>query len=141
MPSPLSSLLARFGFAGEAVPPEPRQRREGDGPGTELLHAIDDLDELVSLALPVPLTEVVRVDPRLLRATAGRLRPAATEAFGNTGPVADVFTVIGELEEEVTAARNVPLTGQVRVDKRRVLELTQRLRGLARDALAERDRG
>jgi hypothetical protein len=141
MRSRLHSALAWFGLVGEPVPPLPRQHDRVERWGKEILVAIDDLEDLINQSPNVPLTETVRIDAQLVREAAGRVRPAATDLFGmvpgRTGPTADIFSAVDELEGSVAAARRVPLTKQLQIDKHRVFDVLRRLREMLADALAE----
>jgi hypothetical protein len=107
----------------------------------EILLAIDDLDDLIHSSPVVPLSDQVRIDRQALRAAADRLRPAATDLFGlmppRTGPIADVFAAIDEVEALVGAARPIPLTTQVRIDLERVYDQLDRLRAACPAAIME----
>jgi hypothetical protein len=107
----------------------------------EILVATDHLDEVVHSARIVPLTDSVRVEAQTLRAATERLRRAASQTFGAppafAGPTAEVFELIAAVEALAAAARRVPLTKQVRVDREPLYELLDRLRAVLPDAIRE----
>jgi hypothetical protein len=107
----------------------------------EILVAIDHLDEVVHSARIVPLTDSVRVDARALRAATERLRRAAGATFGAppafAGPTAEVFELVGAVEALAGAAKRVPFTKQVRVDREPLYEALDRLRAVVPDAIRE----
>jgi len=93
----------------------------------DILIAVDALDDLMHSAPAVPLTDQVRVKP-------DELHDRVSDVLDHLSPEqrerANAAGLVEELEALVQTAKPVPLTGQVRVDKDRMYELLDRLRGL-----------
>ena len=101
----------------------------------EILRATDRLDDFIHNAPSVPYTDQVRVDKRELHDLVRRVRAEATTLFGSeperSGPIGQVLDALDGLDELVAAAKGVPLTDQVRVNKERMFEPMDRLRASA----------
>jgi FAD/FMN-containing dehydrogenase len=107
----------------------------------DILIAIDDLDDLVLRSPAIPLSGLVAIDEQVLREAVGRVRAHTMELLGRfpplTGPIADVFRAIDELEALVAAAGRVPLINRLRVPRERVYDLLDRLRATLPAAILE----
>jgi membrane glycosyltransferase len=82
--------------------------------------ALDALDQLLAAAPPVPLTNLVRVDPRVVTPLVDAVRAAAVER--------GVTDQAEKLSRALLGGRPIPLTGQLRVDRQEAQRLLQSLR-------------
>jgi hypothetical protein len=104
-----------------------------------LLEAIDQLDEHVMNAPEISVTDLVRLDKALLRASVGVIRVEADKEFGDErgGAVGDLFQALEELEATEGEAKNVPLTdGEVRLNRYTLYDRLDALRNAVPLALA-----
>jgi hypothetical protein len=85
------------------------------------LRAIDDVDDALRRARPVPLTDQVRLDRDELAERVAALRRAFAAA--GSAPAS-----LDAIEAAVARARPVPLTPQVRVEKPALQEQLDALR-------------
>jgi catechol 2,3-dioxygenase-like lactoylglutathione lyase family enzyme len=98
----------------------------------DILVAIDALDDALHRALPVPMTDQVRLRPERLRELVDDVR--------STWPPSAPGALLDELQALVDGARPVPfLSSQVRVDREDVYDLVDRIRAeLPQSAFRER---
>lgn len=78
------------------------------------------LDELLAAAPPIPLTDWVRIDPRVVTPLVDAIRAAATD-LGRMDQAE-------ELSRVILGGRPVPFTDELRVNRRRAQRLLQALR-------------
>jgi len=89
-----------------------------DGDGSTIEEAIGELDRLVVNAPKVPLVDHIRIDAPALREAVERLH-AATRREG-AGFDDGFDRALDELEVVVAEAKEIPLTDDVRCDRRRI---------------------
>jgi hypothetical protein len=95
------------------------------GEPSEAMAAVEELDELVSKASGVPLTDQVRLDRRQAYVLLDRLRAALSQ-----GP-AEPAAMVDELDEFFRQAKPVPLTDQIRVGRAEIYDVLDRMRASA----------
>ncbi len=83
---------------------------------------MQQLDQIIREARPVPLTREVRVEKDAVYDVLDRMRAEVGPEHG------DLLIPLDELDDTIHAAKPVPLTSWVRVDKQRVEELLDRMR-------------
>jgi len=89
-------------------------------PATELLAAIDAVDDLVYSARSVPLTGQVRVEREDLRLAVSRVREAVSVEVGRLGGAREFLSALETLERLVERAQAIPLTSQIRCDREKI---------------------
>jgi hypothetical protein len=87
--------------------------------------AVEELDELVSKASGVPLTDQVRLDRREAYVLLDRIRTALSQ--GPPEPAA----LVDDLDELFRRAKPVPLTDQIRVGRAEIHDVLDRMRASA----------
>jgi hypothetical protein len=98
---------------------------ESDG-GSEIQQAVDSLGSLVATGAKVPLVDQVRIGAANLRERIEGIHQAVrSEGAGFDRELADA---IDELDRVVAEARAIPLTDDVRLDRRRVEAAVELLR-------------
>jgi hypothetical protein len=107
----------------------------------EIRDAIDRLDDHLHLAREIPLTDQVRIEEELLRASVGVIRHHADRIWGadRRGPVGELFEALAEVEAMVASAKSVPATNQVRVNRDKLYEPLDRIRALLAKAAVRAD--
>lgn len=94
--------------------------------GSEVRRAIDSLESLVAAGAKVPLIDQVRIGATdLRRAIEGLQQAVRWEGVGFDRELADA---IDELDRVVAEARAIPLTDDVRLDRRRIEAAVELLR-------------
>ncbi len=103
---------------------------------------LDSIDEKLSRAPTVPLTDQVRVDKAYARAAVDALEaslPILNEERGEPTVIGAIATNLIELRRALTEAPQIPLTSQLRVDREAAYDLIDRLRaGIAPAAVKAR---
>ena len=103
----------------------------------DTLQAIDELDDLVNDARAVLFTAQARLDPDALRTAVERLRRAVTAEFGLLS--AAQLDPVAEIEALAAAAKPVPFTSYVRIDRDAIIgKLDELRRGLPEAIAAKR---
>jgi hypothetical protein len=105
----------------------------------QLLKAIDQLDDHIHAAAGIPLTEQVRLEAGLLRASVSVIREEADKRFGTqrAGAIGTLFRALEELEALVASARSIPGSDQVRVSKARFYDRLDELRSSVAPAVRQ----
>lgn len=94
--------------------------------GSEIQQAIDSLESLVASGAEVPLIDQVRIGAADLRERIDGIHQAArSEGAGFDREFADA---IDELDRVLAEARAIPLTDDVRLDRRRIEAAVELLR-------------
>ncbi len=83
---------------------------------------MQQLDQIVREARPVPLTTQVRVEKDAAYDVLDRMRAEAEREH------AALLVPLDELDDTIHNAKPVPLTSQVRIDRERVEELLDQMR-------------
>ena len=84
--------------------------------GSELLEAIDELDDLAHEARPVPLTDEVRLRSADLASAVDRIDAAVPPTLCGRTEAARLEAELSELRRLVSSAARIPLTDQVRLN-------------------------
>jgi hypothetical protein len=103
-----------------------------------LLEAIDRLYEHFMNAPEISVSDLVRIDEALLRASVGVIRVEADKEFGDErgGAVGELFRALEDLEAMTRAAKPVPLTEEVRLNRYKLYDQLDLLRDAVPHALA-----
>ena len=109
----------------------------------QLHHFVDQLEALVRAAKDVPVLGGARVDKQELYGVIDQMRESMGPVVLDEDRVvyrgAGALQPIDELDDLIHDARPVPLTGQVRVDREKLMALVARVRaGAGQDRIATR---
>ena len=96
--------------------------------GSDVLWAIDAVDELLHQARPVPLTDQVRVDKKTLSAKVERIGEALPLGVGRSSEADEFNALLDRLRALLDASRAIPLTAWHRIDREAAYDLIDQLR-------------
>jgi len=97
------------------------------GKPSDLLAAIDELEDAARNARGVPFTDQVRLDPRTVGLLLDRLRTIP----GRQPP--EFAALLDELDELVRRAKPIPLTTEIRVEREAIYDVVDRMRASIAD--------
>lgn len=95
----------------------------------DVLVAIDAVDDLLHNARVVPLSDEVRVDPEELGGLIQRMRSSLREQLADPEPSRS-WAQVDRLQAELRAARKMPMSNHVRVDRERMYDILDWLRAV-----------
>lgn len=107
-----------------------RLRTAVRGGPLELTSLVDELNALIHGAKPLPLTSEIRIEREAIYDRIDRMRAAFAKPSREHLPP-PLAAALGEFDDFLGSAKLVPLTTQVRLDRRRAQELLDRLRAVA----------
>ena len=92
----------------------------------ELSRAIEVVDQLLTNAMPIPLTAEVRIPRSDLEAGVAGIEAAAATSGITSDP--EIVKALKDVERLASRAKPVPLTDQVRVNRKKAGKAIERLR-------------